>query len=332
MSEIEQVGPGHWVGPIDHGYQPHFYNTDNATQHYPFGGYVQEDVLQPCNRKVELDYGLTDPDPYVSGLTEERKKIEFMGYVYESASAGRHENFLDMRVFSLLARGGWVFFAFFYGGIYAFCIWLINYLGDEWIDYSSYNQVVFSIFCFIILWGVFRPIPTPVRFHQGNQEVYVWHKGVLYRIPWSECEISVRVDKTHLGYGHLKDGYELVLWLNPKHATNKDLTGQKHRRLVLNNIMGNLHRSCYYYWEYLRRYMDNDPSLFFEVTEKPRRPWLKHKAIFRWGPVSMIWGYILVPLFLLIFSPLKITLLFAPLRRKWPKEVHEWTGKKCDWF
>ena len=55
MSEIEQVGPGHWIGPEDAGYQPHFYNTENAVKNYPLGRYVREDSLQPCNRKIELD-------------------------------------------------------------------------------------------------------------------------------------------------------------------------------------------------------------------------------------------------------------------------------------
>ena len=329
MSQIKQVEPNHWIGPEDAGYQPHFYNTENAVKNYPLGRYVREDSLQPCNRKIELDYGANDPKH--AKLSEEEKRLGFLVGIFQLMTAGKHEYFIDMRVSSLMYRGKWVFAAFFYGAIYACIILgLSNYSHNFPDGFTLYNVIAFSLFCLLILWGLFHSIPTPVRFHQGNQEVYVWHKDVLYRIPWGECEISVRVDQTHLGYGHLSDGYELVLWLNPKHATNKNLMGQKHQRLSLMSV-GRRHQGCYYYWEYLRRYMDDHHSSYVESHKEPLRGEIHYKNMLKWGPFSMIF-YIIALLVMLLYCPRELTLMSAPFRRKWPKEVHEWTGKKCDWF
>jgi len=190
---------------------------------------------------------------------------------------------------------------------------------------SVQNWCVFAVFCLIIFYDVFRKIPMPVRFHQKNQEVYVWHKKVLYRIPWDECEISAIVDKTHMGYGHLKDGYELTLWLNPKHAINKDLIGEKHRRLPLTNEMSK-HFTIYCYWEYIRRYMAKDASLWYEISQRSRRPYFLHKISIM-GLIHRVF-YILLAL---VFSSSRLSLMASFWCDKWPKEVHEWTGEECNW-
>ena len=86
MSEIEQVGPGHWVGPEEHGNQPHFFTTENAVKNYPRGRFVQEEPLQPYNYKVELDYAVNDPK--YKSMSDDERRSGFMGYVFESISAG----------------------------------------------------------------------------------------------------------------------------------------------------------------------------------------------------------------------------------------------------
>ena len=105
---------------------------------------------------------------------------------------------------------------------------------------------------------------------------------------------------------------------------------QKHQRLSLMSV-GRRHKGCYYYWEYLRRYMDNHPSSYVETDEEPLRGEIHYKNMLKWGPFSMIF-YIIGLLVMLLYCPRELTLMFAPFRRKWPKEVHEWTGEKCDWF
>ncbi|MCA2019204.1 hypothetical protein LDJ79_24120 [Vibrio tritonius] len=168
-----------------------------------------------------------------------------------------------MRLKTVNARGSWIYLAMFWGGLYAFIMFLMRTLSQHYKprDFFWFDVTVASFFGVGILVDLFRPIPTPVRFHKMNQEVYVWHKGVLYRIPWKECEISVVVAQSNIGYGHLWDGYDLVLWLNPKHAINKNLSGQKYKRLVLHTT-GKRHIVVYGYWEYVRRYMANETPLW----------------------------------------------------------------------
>ncbi len=45
------------------------------------------------------------------------------------------------------------------------------------------------------------------------------------------------------GYRGAQDAYQLILWLTPKHATNKDLTGRKRVALNMLHDMGHQIRS-----------------------------------------------------------------------------------------
>lgn len=316
MSDIKQVGPGHWIGPEDDGYQPHFFTTDNAVYNYPFGSLIQEDPLQPANKRIEMDY--------------DESKGESIGEFFETFSAGGHEHYLDMRVHSVTSRGKGLGLSILLGLIYLAVFWTVRAVGNvadqiNWLDWGVLSTLI------VITFGeLFRPIATPVRFHKTNQEVYVWHKKVLYRIPWYECEMSVIVAKSHMGYGYLKDGYELVLWLNPKHAFNKDLSGQKHTRLPLVNNM-TYHSPIYGYWEYVRRYMTGDTPFWYRISEEPRVPGFNHKILREDGFIRGLFGYLTVIPVVFLFKPAHFALWWGPLRRRWPKEVHEWTGEKCNW-
>jgi len=326
MSRITRVSPSHLVGPAECGHQPHFYRTENARLNYPFGAFLQEDTLQPCNKPISFDYRDVPKDIKINPKSEKEFSDIVSSETFKAFSAGAHETYLDMRVHSLVGRGGWVGASLFFGGMYSLIMWWMQ--SDVFYDAAfAYvqNWCVFAVFCLIIFYDLFRKIPMPVRFHQKNQEVYVWHKKVLYRIPWGECEISAIVDKVHMGYGHLKDGYELTLWLNPKHAINADLTGEKHRRLPLTNRMSK-HFNIYCYWEYIRRYMGKDPSLWYEINKVSRRPRLRNK-------ISIETFIYLVPalLIIILFYPARFSLMVNLWRDKWPKEVHEWTGEECNW-
>ena len=267
-STIKKVGPNHWTAPAQYGYQPHFCVTDHGRKNYPLGAFVREEPLQPNNKIIGFE------------LNEETKHL---GEFFEQYSAGGHEQFLDMRVSSVNSRGKGVFLALFLGTIYLISMLITRSIsqyapdGLFWLDW-----IVIGIIIIIILFDLFRPLVTPVRFHKNNQEVYVWHKGVLYRIPWQECEISAMIMQSNMGYGHLSDGYDLALWLNPKHAINKDLSGQKYRRLVLHNAASK-HTSVYGYWEYIRRYMAGDGVIWYPISEKPRTATYDAKKYFLKG-------------------------------------------------
>ncbi|QNT06982.1 hypothetical protein IBG28_04915 [Marinomonas arctica] len=271
--------------------------------------------MQPDNKKIPIKYI--------------KKEAEDMGEFFEGASAGGHEGYLDMRVNSVINRDG-----FFYMGLVCLFIWwafdsfalshMQNELFRQILTYGGYG-----LFFALSFGTLFRPLATPVRFHKKNQEVYVWHKKVLYRIPWDECEMSICVAKQNEGYRGLQDGYQFNLWLNPKHAVNKDLTGQSHEPL---NMMHNMnhHTVVYGYWEYVRRYMTGEEPLYIEMSEKSRTPRFSKKVATEKGYIKAILIFVpAIPIMLLV-KPNSMALL-TPFKAKWPKEVHEWTGERCDW-
>ena len=319
-SNIKKVGPNHWTAPAQYGYQPNFCVTEHGREHYPLGAFVREEPLQPNNKIIGFE------------LNEETKHL---GEFFEQYSAGGHEQFLDMRVSSVNSRGKGVFLALFLGTIYLVCGILVRLnskafsdgdTGLFWLDWA-----VIGVLLGIALIDLFRPLATPVRFHKSNQEVYVWHKGVLYRIPWQECEISAMIMQSNMGYGHLSDGYDLALWLNPKHAVNKDLSDEKYRRLVLHNAASK-HTSVYGYWEYIRRYMTGDGVIWFPISEEPRTATFDAKDFFSKGIIRGLLFYILSIPALLFFKPHHLSLKFNPFRHKWPEQVHKWSGERCNWL
>ena len=310
-SRIKKIGPNHWTAPAQFGFQPNFKITEHGKNNYPLGAFVREEPLQPNNKKIEAESDLAE--------------------FFQLFSAGGHEQFLDMRIDSVNSRGKGVFLSIFLGTIYLISMLITRSIsqyapdGLFWLDW-----VVIGMVIVLILFDIFRPLSTPVRFHKTNQEVYVWHKGVLYRIPWQECEISAMIMQSNMGYGHLSDGYDLALWLNPKHAINKDLSGQKYRRLVLQNV-GGKHSSIYGEWEYIRRYMTGEKPLWFELSEKPRVPRFKRKLLE--GNIFLnICHYTFMIPFVLILKPHLFSLWFNPFRHKWPEQVHKWSGERCNWL
>jgi hypothetical protein len=317
MSKIKQVSANLWVGPKDMGLTPKFMRTEHAIEHYPKGESLIHDPLQPGNKKRALDY-------------KGNPETEDMGEFFEACSAGGHEGYLDMRINSVHNRGE----GFYIMGIIGILVWwsfeffVLSAIQDEPIrDISIYSgYAFFGIGALICL---FRTLHTPIRFHKANQEVYVWHKKVLYRIPWDECELSIRIDNRNIGLKGQQDGYQLTLWLNPKHAVNKDLTGQKH---VPVNLIHNLdhHVPIYGYWEYVRRYMTGDTPFYIEMSKESRVPRFNTEMAERVGYIKAILIFIVMLPFFVLFKPAKISLL-SPFKEKWPEEVHEWTGERCNW-
>ena len=273
MTKIKQISQWHWRGPEEDGYTPNFYTTEYAAQHYPFGMFVQQEPLQPMNKEIHFNSDRQDKDSL---------KKHFLDF-----ASGAHRDYLDMRVASVLNRG------YLTHLIPLLLILLaLTHIFMPWQQQDIWIIAAIFLFCHL---DIFRPVATPVRFHRRNQEVYVWHKKYLYRIPWQQCEISAMIARRHSGQGSLDDGYQLVLWLNPQHAMNKSLDETQYRALVLVRESHSHHR-IYGYWEYVRRFMMQDFPYCQEQSTKPRP----------------------------LFHPL--------LRHKWPERVHEWTGEKCTWL
>ncbi|TXR54235.1 DUF6708 domain-containing protein [Reinekea thalattae] len=325
MSNIQKVGSNLWVAPEHFGVTPKFQRTEHALNYYPNGASLLHETLNPGNKKFRFDYE-DEPDhpDYPGDLS-----AKYLGEVFDHSSAGGHDGYLDMRVNSVTNRD-----VFFYSGlIVAFIWWTFDYLVirsfTTWVVPESIIYGMYFL-CFGLSSITFLcPLATPVRFHKKNQEVYVWHKKVLYRIPWQECELSVQVAKRNEGYRGLQDGYQLTLWLNPKHAVNQDLTGQKHVALnMLHNM--NHHIPLYTYWEYVRRYMNSEQPLYIEITKKPRRPSFNTELARKTGYLKAVLVFIITAPFVFLFNPNKMALL-TPVKHKWPKEVHEWTGECCNW-
>ncbi|MGO3740111.1 MAG: hypothetical protein ACTJGG_11680 [Marinomonas foliarum] len=90
------------------------------------------------------------------------------------------------------------------------------------------------------------------------------------------------------------------------------------------------HIPLYGYWEYVRRYMTGDKSLYIEMSKEPRIPGFNTEMAKRVGYIKAIFLFIIMIPFAFLFKPAKMALL-SPFKEKWPEEVHEWTGERCDW-
>ncbi|MGO1298686.1 MAG: hypothetical protein ACTMIA_15475, partial [Vibrio sp.] len=258
------------------------------------------------------------------------ENIEHMGEYWDAYSAGGHETFLDMRVESSHSRGNILYSmllaVFLWGGFK--CLNAMAWGGDWALN--TVDQCILVVFALIVLIGFFRPVALPIRLHKRNQEVYVKHKGVLYRIPWQECEISVLYSGFYLGAASVKDSYQLVMWLNPKYAVNRDLTGQKHEKLVLNESTGK-HAAAYGYYEYIRRYMTGDEPFAFIISTQEKVARRNKELLNQYGPIRAELDYYFWSALGFLFKPSFMCLTFAPIKDKWPEEVHEWTGERCNW-
>lgn len=318
MSDLRQVGPNEWVGPEDMGVTPHLSYTEYAKQHYKRGNMMHEQLM-PGNHIVPIDYG-------------NNSKTKHMGEYLDAYSAGGHESFLDMRIESSHARGN-IFYSillavFLWGGYKCVTAWA---WGSRAWALNFADQCILSVFAIIVFIGFFRPVALPIRLHKRNQEVYVKHKGVLYRIPWKKCELSVVYKGFYLGAARIKDTYQLVMWLNPKYAVNKDLSGHKHARLLLNEAVGE-HVSAYGYYEYIRRYMTGDEPFALTLRTEERLPKLNRERLNQYGLIRAHLQHSFVTFFLFLLSPSFYALKYAPIKDKWPEEVHEWTGERCNWI
>ncbi|WP_417884456.1 hypothetical protein [Vibrio rumoiensis] len=326
MSHLRQLGPNEWAGPEDMGFTPRLSHTEHAKKHYKAGNVLHE-PLMPGNQVIPISY-----DEYEAKNTlYEKSNGAHLGEYWEVYSAGGHEAFLDMRPQSSHARGNILYSmllaALLWGGYK--CLDAMAWGGD-W-SLNLVDQCILSVFVLIVLIGFFRPVALPIRLHKRNQEVYVKHKGVLYRIPWHECELSVMYKGFYLGAASIKDTYQLVMWLNPKHAVSKDLTGQKYERLLLNEAVGE-HIPAYGYYEYMRRYMTGDEPFAMTISFKEKLPRKNKELLNQFGTIRSQLDYCFWGVVGFFIKPSLFALKYAPIKDKWPEEVHEWTGERCNWI
>ncbi|WP_104401595.1 DUF6708 domain-containing protein [Vibrio penaeicida] len=324
-NKINKVSKDLWIGAEHRGYAPEFKNTIRRRGvgfSTGFGtSHIMEDVLNPPEKEIELK--------------DEFEEID--GGFYDSSyllhSAGTHGDFIDMRVNSVHNRQTLTRFAQFF----MFPIFLITYLiirlarnDTPWFylhPMESGVVVFILLLCFVELC---RPIRTPVRFHHKNQEVYVFHKKALYRIPWKECEMACMYAPHHVGNGAFSDAYNLNLWLYPKHCIKGPCGAEPVALNLTTSVDG--HSDVYIYWEYVRRFMSMGEKGV--LTGNMQEPVLFKIPNPNWSVKAKIIGWILSPVFyglLPFISPSQFAIRFNPIKDRWPEEVHKWTGKTVNW-
>lgn len=315
VSRIKKIGPEEWQAPSFLGREPIFKIYHHGHSVYERG--IREDLVNPPPQVIHWE-----KSKLINNETEE----QVLPGAYKYYAASQHQDYLDMRVDSVSNRGRLIWPAILVLAIWFFVkIWTVFWDGESWTltPWFDWPFVIGGACCFA--WDLFRRAQLPVRFHMKNQEVYVYYRSVLYRIPWNECEMSVQVAMFHTGAGNMKDGYELVLWLNPAHAVNKTFKQKKFRRLVLIH-QDILHFAPYLYWEYVRRFMFGKPAYESEV---PQQNIFRFKKKF----IPIVVGIFIFP-YLILYRSGEVALHIDnlnPFKRRWPKEVDEWTGEKCNW-
>lgn len=90
--------------------------------------------------------------------------------------------------------------------------------------------------------------------------------------------------------------------------------------------------AAYGYWEYVRRYMMDEKPLWYEISERPRVAGFNHKIINTRSKLHRTLVYILGVPCIFLFKPHQFSLWFNPFRHKWPDQVHEWSGERCNWL
>ncbi|WP_261845068.1 DUF6708 domain-containing protein [Aliamphritea ceti] len=313
--QIDKTNPNAWIAPKQNGYSPTFRNT-KARRGKGLGtafgkGVVMEDVLNPPAKIIPRD--------------KETKQVQQNGCLL--FGAGNHGHYMDMRVNSvtnreMLTRAAQVFFVLIFLPAYL----IIRSVGYGWFELHIVELCFLAGLLALILFDFLKPIATPVRFNYKTQEVYAYHKGALYRIPWNECEIACMYAPDYMELGGLTDAYNLNLWLYPQHCVNGK-AGKEPVPLVLLNE-GSAHDDIYDYWEYVRAYMTEGPDKVYTYDDDGSR------AYFVDFSKLSLRLFIELPFIFIVYSilePRKIYVWLNPFKKKWPKEVHEWTGETVNW-
>ena len=315
MERIDKSNPDAWIDIELGGYQPTFRNTKMLRGNgigTGFGkGVVMEDILSPPIKQIPR--------------SEDYEEV--LDTSYALFSAGLHDDYMDMRVNSTSNRVTLTRVTQFF----LFPMFLIVYFASRvgglgWFEFDLFHSLFLGIMATLILYEFLKPIATPVRFNYKAQEVYAYHKGALYRIPWQECNIACMYAPHFMGVGGLAPAYNLNLWLYPKHCVNGKAS-QEPIALVLRSEVED-HTLTYHYWEYIRIFMQSGSK---EISREEE----KHCHTILWDVESSLLKRILFfPLAVciwMVLAPSALYLWLNPFKIKWPKEVHEWTGEVRNW-
>ena len=320
MERIDKSNPDAWVAIEQGGYQPTFHNTKplrGSGISTGFGkGIVMEDVLNPPTRKIPRSE------------EEEEEEEHIQKSAYSMFNAGVHNHYMDMRINSSSNRVTLTRTA----QIILLPIFLLVYVtsrigGQGWLEFDLFDSIFLGIMTILILYEFLKPIATPVRFNYKTQEVYAYHQGALYRIPWNECQITCMYAPHFMGVGGLAEAYNLNLWLYPEYCVKGKVPTQPVALILRTEIED--HTPNYNYWEYIRCFMESGPDAVFHKERK-----YPHSMGWDIENTSLAKRLMFLPLTILvlaIFAPARLYLWLNPFKIKWPKEVHEWTGEVRNW-
>ncbi|CZF85470.1 hypothetical protein GCE9029_05030 [Grimontia celer] len=319
--KINKVSNELWIGASYYGYAPKFKNTiSRRGKGFSTGfgtSHIMEDMLNPPPKEIRLDWD-GEGDFYNAG------------YAFVSSTQGE---FIDMRVNSVHNRQTLTRLSqFILLPIFLFTYLIIRLTRDDvpWFYLHPVELGVFLVMLLLCFLEICRPIKTPVRFHHKNQEVYVYHKKALYRIPWKECEIATMYAPHHVGYGSFSDAYNLNLWLYPKHCVNDNAGAEPVALNLVTSVDG--HADTYIYWEYVRRFMTGGQDAIGAGNEQKQFLFYPTPASSKLKDRAIIWAILPLFFFLLPFiSPSQFAIRFNPIKDHWPEDVHKWTGKTIDW-
>ncbi|MFO6425518.1 DUF6708 domain-containing protein, partial [Motilimonas sp. KMU-193] len=267
-------------------------------------GRLKEDILSPPVKHVRL----TDED---SDGT----------WAYKVAAI--NDTYMDFRHIGTTQRG----LAF---GMYVFlCVpaflLLVAIRKFDWM-LSNTGATEWFLAGLFLCWAIsfLRPLQMPMRFNRAKQEVYIWHRFKLYRIPWAEFNISLLALQDHIGSGQLMRNCRQVVWLYGEHQ----VPPHPNRAAVALTLYNNS-ASCeepVQMWNYINKYMTQGlGGVYNEPGEKhiDGRPRKGDSLLVQLRMYTII--LLISPFMFIFFCPL-MSIAYNPFRWRWPKQVHQWTG------
>lgn len=213
---------------------------------------------------------------------------------------------------------------FFTIGLFGFWTWSRSHYTA-----TNFEYWIIAIGLVILLVELLRPRPLPIRFHYKNQEVYAYHKGKLYKIPWTEFQLSLLKLKTHVGEGATIDRLDMICWLYAEH----EYPPQPNRaadHYILNNesVIGDyvsLWKGIYIFMQYGKAKVVKYDK---EIKDWKIECQAKETDSYEPSPITKL---IIGTIFMRGICGSYIVIItflskLNPLNPRWPKIVKEWTG------
>ncbi|TXR52124.1 DUF6708 domain-containing protein [Reinekea thalattae] len=321
-----------YVAPLQLGRQPVF----NAARYPEIKENAQyEDVLTPGMSIIKFEH--FDDVTLEQETVFEGDKLMDYSYIKDaiSESGNVYNEFMDFRTREepKVHRKGPNFLGYCLI-FYAVNFFFIRNHSSFQDSYLFLNILITSVLVLGYAFFIYVPlrVSLPVRFHRNNDEVYLYEKQGLYKVPWQELDVSIVARK--------QDSdtiYDLVVWLPGKYNHENKNAPDTYRTLYSSS---NIHGKVYFYWDYINRYMNFDPYFeqYIESDDKPKKKEKEQK-----DPTK---GASLFDLFigLVVFFMIPVVIIFLasdtsalrarlnPNKQKWPDIVHKWSGRISNWY